>query len=192
MNASKKNWTVGKQSIPDGFQAGCAVAVSDDEIWLIGGTEPKQLKRILPFFTNNHTFANYSKIPTLLKGRHGHKCSLLPDKSGVMVTGGGSNSTEIIDLKTRKSNFSGDMIESRFLHGIGTLIINKVPTLVVFGGSYWTAEAPTYLNTFEMYNQTTNKWNIWHGAKLNQTKRDFGFATLKPSISSRLCKKPKN
>ena len=61
MDASKKIWTLGNSRIPDGFREGCAVAVSDDEIWLIGGKGKKQKHRILPFFTKNHTFAKNSQ-----------------------------------------------------------------------------------------------------------------------------------
>ena len=199
MKESKKNWTPGKELIPNGFTQGCAVAVSDNEIWLIGGKEADQKTRILPFFTNNHTFANNSLPPPLKDGRHGHRCSLLPDKSGVMVTGGPNiRSTEIINLKNRTSTRSGRMKEERFLHGIGTLIIDNAPTLVVFGGSYPKKNANNdtvhhYLDTFEKYDQANEKWEFWNGARLNQTKRDFGFATLKPSFKSRLCKnKPQN
>ena len=190
MLASEKIWRKGKMLIPDGLENGCAVTISDDEIWLIGGEKGKQKKRVLSFNTTTHNFTNAGF--GLKQDRWSHRCSLMPDKSGVMVTGGTSKSTEIINLKTRKSTVVGSMKKTRALHGIGTLVINNAPTLVVFGG--YAFEIPdrniseVYHDSFEKYDPRTQKWSIWDGATLKTPRRDFGFATLKPSM---ICKDTK-
>ena len=195
MLISEKIWRRGKMLIPDGFENGCAVTISDDEIWLIGGKGAKQSKRVLAFYPGNHTF-NETGIK-LTNERHAHRCSLMPDKSGIMVTGGTSSSTEIIDFKTKKSEPAGFMNVIRSLHGIGTLIIDDTPTLVVFGGYGWgtrpvgntTEEYREYFKSFEKYDAKARRWSVWNGAYLKTARREFGFATIKPSM---ICKNDKN
>ena len=190
MLASEKIWRKGKMLIPDGLENGCAVTISDDEIWLIGGKVGKQKKRVLSFNTTTHNFTNSGF--GLKQGRWSHRCSLMPDKSGVMVTGGTSRSTEIINLKTGKSTVVGSMKKQRALHGIGTLVIDNAPTLVVFGGYAFGIPnqnvSEVYHDSFEKYDPRTQKWSIWNEASLKTPRRDFGFATLKPSM---ICKDAK-
>ena len=103
MLSSKKTWTKGNDNIPNGFDRGCAVTISENEIWLIGGKQKQQRTRVLAFHPNNHTFTETDI--KLTRTRHSHRCSLMPDKSGVMITGGTNESTEIIDFEQRnKSN----------------------------------------------------------------------------------------
>ena len=47
-------WRLGTTEIPEGFKSGSAIAISDDEIWLIGGQNTE--KRILSFDVKNHVF----------------------------------------------------------------------------------------------------------------------------------------
>ena len=178
MLSSEKTWTKGNDNIPNGFDRGCAVTISENEIWLIGGKQKKQRTRVLAFYPSNHTFSQIGI--ELTRSRNSHRCSLLPDKSGVMVTGGTNESTEIIDFKTRKSTFAGNMNVFRSLHGIGTLVIENKPTLVVFGGYSWAVgdEPEKFLDSIEKYDERTKKWT-YLDIKLKVPRREFGFATLK-------------
>ena len=189
MFPSDKIWREGKEMIPDGFENGCAVTISNDEIWLIGGDGDKQRKRVLSFNTTNHTFIETNI--KLARERKSHRCSLMPDKSGVMVTGGTGSSTEIIDLKTRKSTETGSMTSVRSLHGIGTLVIDDTPTLVVFGGYTWASgdRQEEYFTSFEKYDEKNKSWSLWDGAKLKTPRREFGFTTLKQTLT--FCKDEK-
>ena len=190
MLSSAKNWVQGNKTIPDGFKNGCAITISDDEIWLIGGEKGKQKTRVLAFYPSNHTFSQTGI--ELTRSRHSHRCSLMPDKSGVMVTGGTSDSTEIIDIETRKSSESGNLSSVRALHGIGTLVINDTPTLVVFGGYTWASgdRKEEYFTTFEKYDEKTKTWSLWKDTKLKLPRREFGFATLKHPL--KFCRDAKN
>ena len=185
MLSSEKTWRKGNKTIPGGFENGCAVTISDNEIWLIGGDKANQRRRVLSFNTTNHTFIETNI--KLARERKSHRCSLMPDKSGVMVTGGTGSSTEIIDLKTRKSTETGSMTSVRSLHGIGTLVIDDTPTLVVFGGYTWASgdRQEEYFTSFEKYDEKNKSWSLWDGAKLKTPRREFGFATLKQSMICR-------
>ena len=64
-------WKLGTANITDGFKSGCTIAISQDEIWLIGGTRTEQ--RILSFNVENQ---NFTELPMKLKqGRNGHQCA---------------------------------------------------------------------------------------------------------------------
>ena len=192
MHSSERFWRKGKKLIPDGFKNGCTVTISDDKIWLIGGDGKGQERRVLSFDPITHNFTD-TKIK-LNVDRHSHRCSLMPDKSGVMVTGGTGSSTEIIDFKTGLSKPAGNMATVRSLHGIGTLVINNSPTLVVFGGYTWAIKdkniSKEFFDSFEKYDEQTKTWSIWDGVKLKTARREFGFATLKNPSS--VCKDAKN
>ena len=188
MPSSKKTWTKGNDNIPNGFDRGCAVAISENEIWLIGGKQQQQRRRVLAFYPKNHTFIETNI--KLTRKRHSHRCTLMPDKSGVMITGGTNESTEIIDFKTRKSTFAGNMNVFRSLHGIGALVIENKPTLVVFGGYAWSEgdQPEKYHDSIEKYDHKTKKWT-YLDIKLKVPRREFGFVTLKQPLN--ICKDDK-
>ena len=115
----------------------------------------------------------------------------MPDKSGVMITGGTHESTEIIDFRTRKSIEAGNMNVLRSLHGIGTLVIDNTPTLVVFGGYAWASgdRPEKYHDSIEKYDEKTKTWKYLE-TTLKIPRREFGFATLKHPLN--ICKNDKN
>ena len=98
------DWILETAKIPGGFTEGCSIAISYDEIWLIGGYYDDQM--ILSFNVNNQNFA---ELPTKLKqGRGGHQCAFIPGTRHLMITGGrignyGSDNTEIIDVTSHTS-----------------------------------------------------------------------------------------
>ena len=131
-NASK--WKLGETKIPGVFRRGCSMAISQDEIWLIGGYKTEQ--RILPFNVNNQ---NFTELPTELKqARYGHRCGFIPGTRNIMITGGYTNeysdSTEIIDVERRNVTKGPSMNSKRGEHGIGVLTIEGHERVVVFGG----------------------------------------------------------
>ena len=165
-------WLIGKTEIPGGFWDGCAIAVkSDQEIWLIGGWSTD--KRILSFNVNDHTF---KVLPFQLDiERCGHKCASIPNTSKVMIAGGNSNSTQIIDTENGTVTMVSPLNSNRSFHGMGVLTIKGEDRLVVFGGSN-----ATMLDSVETYNYQTEKWET-SDIELNEPKDSFGFLTVKLS-----------
>ena len=172
-NASE--WKLGRTKIPGGFRCGCSIAISQDEIWLIGGTGTNQ--RILSFNVNDQ---NFSELPTKLKqGRNGHQCAFIPGTRRLMITGGYttddfSDSTEIIDVENRNVTEGPPMNSKRRSHGIGVLNIEGQESVTVFGGY----KSRNYLKSVEVYNAQTQKWELTN-IELSEEKYDFGFMTIK-------------
>ena len=128
-------WKLGTANITDGFKSGCTIAISQDEIWLIGGTRTEQ--RILSFNVENQ---NFTELPTKLKQeRYGHQCAFIPGTRHLMITGGyiNSDSTEIIDVETGNVIEGPSMNSKRAYHGIGVLNIDG-----------------------QVYNAQTQKWEL--------------------------------
>ena len=181
-NASE--WKRGETKIPGlfGFYYGCSIAISDDEIWLIGGHQylGVSTRRILSFNVNNQKF---TKLPTKLKhGRYGHKCAFIPETRNIIVTGGSSlfsdyDSTEIIDVETRKVTEGPPMNSKRIGHGIGVLNIDGQERVVVFGGFVYENPLTIFLNSVEAYNAQTQKWELTK-IELSEAKAGFGFMTI--------------
>ena len=110
-----------------------------------------------------------------------HACIFFNNK--VIVAGGSdgssySNSTLIIDvgvddLKIRQA---GDMNKKRWNLGLGILSILEVPTVVAFGGS------DAYYNGFhdsvEIWNDTSETWELSTNLTLGVPKVQIGFATV--------------
>ena len=168
-------WKLGETKIPEGFRLGCSIAITQDEIWLIGGY--RTIDRILSF---NVTEQNFTELPTTLKqGRYKHQCAFIPGTRNLMVTGGYtgeySNSTEIIDVETRNVTEGSPMNSTRGYHGIGVLNIEGQEKIVVLGGS---ESLSSQLKSVEFYNVQTQKWELTN-IELSEPKDQFGFMTIK-------------
>ena len=182
LEQNTSNWILGTAKIPGGFSSGCSIAISQDEIWLIGGGGYKTDQRILSFNVNNQ---NFTVLPTKLKqGRATHQCAFIPGTRNMIVTGGyffsdGAyfDTTEIIDVKTRNVTEGPSMNSKRGGHGIGILNIEGMERVVVFGGVYHDSEW-IYLKSVEMYNAETQKWELTN-IELSEAKGSFGFMTIK-------------
>ena len=179
-NAS--NWIRGTAKIPgNGFYSGCSLAISQDEIWLIGGGGANKQK-ILSFNMNNQTFTELHL--KLKQGRYGHQCAFIPGTRHLMIIGGFttsvnsdiSDSTEIIDVENRNVTKGPSMNSKRANHGIGVLIIEGHERVVVFGGY---SPGDGYLKSVEMYNAQTQKWELNRNIELSEAKSWFGFMTIK-------------
>ena len=173
-NAS--TWNLGERKIPGRFWQGCSIAISQDEIWLIGGQG--SYTRILSFNVHNHDF---TVLPIQLKqGRSEHQCAFIPNTRNIIVTGGYTypnffQSTEIIDVKNRNVTEGPPMNSKRTSHGIGILNINKHERVIVFGGYN---KYEDYLKSVEVFNAQTHRWDHTN-IELSEAKSKFGFMTIK-------------
>ena len=126
---SSTNWQEGNERIPGlGFKRGCAVAVSDEEVWIIGGWHTGS--RILSFNTRNHKFKEVTTIQ-LKEGRGAQKCIQIPGTTKIIVSGGRDpssgkqlDSAEIIDFESKSVKNTGKMNFKRVYHGIGILTLD--------------------------------------------------------------------
>ena len=176
LEKNTSEWKLGETKVPGlGFQHGCAIAISQDEIWLIGGYDTEQ--RILSFNVNNQSF---TELPTTLKqGREELQCAFIPGTRNIMVTGGkyyGNryDSTEIINVEIGKVIEGPPMNSKRASHGIGVLNIDSQERIVVIGGE----NGLVRLESVEVYNSQTQKWELTN-IELSEAKTQFGFLTIK-------------
>ena len=178
-------WQTGKTKIPAGFYKGCAIAISHEEIWLIGGESTE--RRILSFNIRSHSF---EELPIKLNSaRKVAKCALIPGTTKIIVTGGWNNvnynlnSTEIIDIKNDSVVNAAVMNFKRSRHGIGfgVLTLDNEDKVAVFGGN----DGNKYLNSVEAYNQKKQKWDLID-IKLKQPRNQFGFLSVNSDIMSQL------
>ena len=171
------NWILGKNEIPRyGFLNGFAIASkSGQEIWLIAGDVSKQ--RIVCFNVKHHTFQELSA--KLNVKRSGHKCAFIPNTKKIMITGGSVqnqilDSTEIFDTEDGSVTTASPMNFKRHNHGMGVITINGEQQIAVFSGT----DSETELDSVELYNAQTGKWEI-SDIKLDKTCSRFGFVAIK-------------
>ena len=166
-------WKLGETKIPVEFKSGCAVAISKDEIWLIGGLSTED--RILSFNVSSQNFTELEI--TLKQGREGHQCTIIPGTRSIIVTGGRDvrnkkydcfNSTEIIDFETKSVYEGPPMNFQRGYHGIGVLTIDHKERVVVFGDE----------KSVEVLDAETNLWEST-SIEFSEEKKYFGFLTIK-------------
>ena len=178
---SSTNWQEGNERIPGlGFKRGCAVAVFDEEVWIIGGWHTGS--RILSFNTRNHKFKELTTIQ-LKEGRGAQKCIQIPGTTKIIVSGGRDpssgkqlDSAEIIDFESKSVKNTGKMNFKRVYHGIGILTLDGQDQVAIFGGS---DDNYDLLDSVEVYDQKTQKWKIRADMKLSQARTHFGFLTIK-------------
>ena len=180
LEENSHEWVFGEPSIPIRFIFGCAVAISQDEIWLIGGSKDGgPINDILSLNVSSQTFTIMS-IELLKDGRRNHQCTKIPGTRSIIVTGGYnknglSNTTEIIDIENKSVIELGSMNFIRADHGIGILKIENHDRVVVFGGK--NNEDATRLKNFEFFNTLTAKWEM-SNIELSAAKSEFGFLTI--------------
>ena len=177
-------WRLGETEIPgEGFESGSAIAISDEEIWLIGGQNTE--KRILSFDVKNHAF---TELPiTLNIGREFHRCEFIPSTKKIIITGGYNRnskqfpeflcSTEIIDVENKSICMGSTMNYRRSQHGIGILTIKGEKKLAVFGGEIEKSNLEPSI--VEIHNPGAQKWEI-STIKLKEHYSRFGFLSVNP------------
>ena len=168
-------WQVGKNKLPNGFSGGSAIAISQNEIWLIGGAG--SYRRILSFDIRSQTF---KELPMKLEwGRRVHRCIQIPKSSKVIITGGEDcannelDSTEIIDIETGIIKHAAAMNFKRSYHGIGILTLENIERVVVFGGF-----GNGYTNSIEAFDPERETWDIID-VSLIQSRSSFGYLTVR-------------
>ena len=164
-------------SLPTPFHYGCGVAVSDEQILLIGGFNDDNY-RIWSFNTLTHSFTQLSI--ELNTGRGQHACSRIPNTEKILVAGGSQNgllsSSEIIDMATQSVSYTGSLNFARRLHGMGIMTIGNKDKVIVFGGDLFPS-SDGYLDTIEVYNEDTQSWELL-GNKLSTPKFRFGYLSI--------------
>ena len=175
-------WKLGKIKIPGGLRSGCSIAISGDEIWLIGGRGRHTGKRILSFDMKNQTFTEL--LIKLKHGRELHQCAFIPETRNILVTGGIEvldgdyqylDSTEIIDVKSINVTEGPPMKFKRSGHGIGVLNIEGKERIVVYGGR---DSQFSLLKSVEFYDAKMKQWKPTN-IELSEAKDEFGFMTIK-------------
>ena len=189
-------WEVGESRIPDGFQDGCAITISQNEIWLIGGALSDDriiTTRILSFDTINHTFNTglLSQGLDLFDARSGHCCAFIPDTNKIIITGGRGywgliplDTSEVIDVKKKSVTFGPKMKNFRADHGIGVLNLDNEERVVILGGckklenSNDPCDPEVDLDTIEVYHHELKSW-VLADFQLTKPRNYFGFAAIK-------------
>ena len=173
------SWQQGPEIPNYGFMNGCGVKLSDDEFLIIGGYDSET--RILKLIVHNNT---WQEVPIELTfGRDSHRCIVFNKQ--IIITGGDGldyhalNSTEIIDFGDGELKMikGGDLNQKRSAHGMGIInLINDEPTVIAFGG--YNDFNDKFLDTVEVWNDTSKTWTLSPKIRLSQTKATFGFATV--------------
>ena len=96
--------------MPFDFKGGCAVAISDTEIWLIGGNSGRT---IFSFNTNNREFTN--KNIKLSHVREGPACAIIPGTKQILVTGKLFSKVKISLVISTTFEFSCQKVDNKFL-----------------------------------------------------------------------------
>ena len=97
-------------NMPFDFKGGCAVAISDTEIWLIGGNSGRT---IFSFNTNNREFTN--KNIKLSHVREGPACAIIPGTKQILVTGKLFSKVKISLVISTTFEFSCQKVDNKFL-----------------------------------------------------------------------------
>ena len=179
-----KIWQEGRTQIPDGFTTGCAVEVVDEQkILLIGGSGTR--KRILKFDIETQAFEEMNV--SLIEKRWGHTCAKLPHTNLILITGGLYSDTngksEIFDMKDNTIILGNPMNTKRSYHGMAVITIANEDRLTVFGGR---DENLNRLDSVEIFNSSTRKWEIVSDLKLEEAKAAFGYVSLPYDVISNL------
>ena len=173
MTKGDTNWQTGNQYIPNGFESGCVIKISDEILYLIGGISSASFyeRRILAFNTTLST--------KLITGRSEHSCEFIPNTNKVMISGGyGYNVgnlyvTEVLDITTGSTSHGPAMNLKRGYHGSGIITVDGEDRLAVFGGA-----GSSRRDSIELFNPQTNSWQMM-SETLTEPKHAFGFLTIK-------------
>ena len=167
-----ESWKEGPTIPGEGIRNGCGVAISKDELLLIGGEgDPK---RIVKYNTISNTWTNETSLKT---SRVWHQCALY--KNQIFVTGGsdGSRSVDIITIDPFTISKGNELNIGRDHHGMGLIHNQGKISLAVFGG--YNSDY-NKLDSIEIFDDLTKTWTF-SNVTLSEKKSDFGFLSLLPS-----------
>ena len=168
-------WQAGPTTIPNGFQYGCGLKISEEEILLISGSGTEN--RIINFNTRTNSFS--TRESTLQQGRRLHSCVLLNDL--ILVVGGRDangntlSSTEVIPLANGIPRYGGNLNTARRYFGLAT-IGGHYKKAISFGG-----EGSRYLNSVEEWDEDTEQWKL-APYSLEEGKRSFASLAVPPQM----------
>ena len=169
-------WQAGP-SIPNGFDWGCGVQISQEVLLLIGGSGTYDRLLELNTRTNNFT----TRGNKLQQGRFGHSCTLLDDT--IIVAGGIDashnvlKSTELVLLTNGSPRVGGDLNTARISFGLAT-IGGHHKKAYSFGGRDRSAYS---LKSVEEWDAYTEQWKL-ATFSLKETKGYFGYLAVPPQL----------
>ena len=169
------SWKEGPTIPGEGIRYGCGVAISKEELLLIGGGyNTMNRNRITKY---NIKTKNWTDIDSLKVGRFGHSCTLFKDQ--VFITGGFDgntylNSVEILSLDTMTIKEGNGLQVARYHHGSGLVHLNGKLRFAVFGGFN---RNDRNLDSIELFDEDTETWTL-SKTKLSERKQEFGFLSV--------------
>ena len=179
-------WELGSTNIPVEFDGGCAVLVPEmNAILLIGGWQTE--KRVLTLEIGTRDFKAMNV--TLLNQRKNQECARLPDTNVIVITGGGVDddnvldTTEVFNLEDNTITLGSPMNTKRWKHGMAVITVDDEDRLAIFGGR---DENGDYLDSVEILNPRSRKWEVKSDLKLKEPKEEFGYISLTNDFISNL------
>ena len=171
-------WQAGP-SIPNRFESGCGVQISQEDLLLIGGRGTYD--RLLEFNTKTNNFT--IRGSKLQQGRLGHSCTLL--NHTIIVAGGWDadhnvnvlKSTELVPLTNGSPRFGGDLNTARAFFGLATIRVHHKKAYS-FGGEDSSFNS---LKSVEEWDADTEQWKL-ATFSLKEGKDVFGFLAVPPQL----------
>ena len=184
------SWKEGPLIPGNGIDDSCGVAISKDEILLIGGyktenqiitynmtsnTWKNETSKEISTETSNETSSETSNETFLETDRKHHKCAFF--KNQLFITGGykGLKSVDILTLDPFNISKGAELNVGRYKHGLGLIHHKGKLTLAAFGGidSKWKD-----LDSVEVFNEDTKTWQLSTTLRLSEKKYNFGFLSV--------------
>ena len=173
------SWKEGPTIPGEGIRYGCGVAISKEELLLIGGGyNTMNRNRITKY---NIKTKNWTEIFASLKvGRLVPSCIFF--KNEVFITGGWNgntylNSVEILSLDTMTIKEGNGLQASRSYHGSGLVHLDGKLKLAVFGGGYYD-NGWIDLDSIELFDEDTKTWKLSRILKLSEKRYEFGYLSV--------------
>ena len=165
-----ESWKVGPTIPGEGIDDGCGVAISKDELLLIGGEDTS--KRIIKYNVTSKTWKNEISLET---NRRFHKCARF--KNQIFITGGwyGLKSVDILTLDPFTISKGAELNVGREIHGLGSIHHQGKLTMAAFGGEDSNLND---LDSVEVFEENTNTWTLLTTLKLSENKESFGFLSV--------------
>ena len=168
------SWKEGPLIPGNGIDDSCGVAISKDEILLIGGYKTEN--QIIKYNMTSNTWKNETSKETFLEtDRKHHKCAFF--KNQLFITGGykGLKSVDILTLDPFTTSKGAELNVGRYKHGLGLIHHKGKLTLAAFGGidSKWKD-----LDSVEVFNEDTKTWELSTTLRLSEKKYNFGFLSV--------------
>ena len=167
------SWKDGPTIPGKGIKLGCGVAISKEELLLIGGYNT--WNRIIKY---NIKTKNWTEVASINVGRRAHNCILF--KNQIFIIGGYDgntclNSVEILSLDTMTIREGNGMQVGRRYHGSGLVHLDGKLRLAVFGGR---SSKYGFLDSIELFDEDTETWKLPKTLKLSRKKEEFGYLSV--------------